>query len=256
MSAHTFVWHELLTSDADAAISFYEKVMGWSARDAGMDGMSYNILSHAGVDLGGLMAMPPEQCEAWGSPGWLGYIGAPEVDAMQEKVTAAGGAILRPADDIPGVGRFAVAADPHGACFILFTPTAGMSDQPTARLTTKGHVGWHSLFAGEGKEAFDFYSGLFGWTQTDAVDCGPMGIYRVFAAGGQDTGGMMTKPPTVEAPHWLFYVNVDDIDAAAERIRTAGGTVAMGPDPVPGGSFIIHGLDPQGAEFGVVGPRV
>ncbi|GGE38858.1 glyoxalase [Agaricicola taiwanensis] len=256
MPANSFVWYELITSDAEAAKAFYGKVVGWDMRDAGVPGMSYNILSAGGIEMGGLMGMPPEQCEAWDRPGWLGYIEVEDVDKAAEKVTAAGGAILRAPDDIPNIGRFAVAADNQGAGFILFCPKQGIANTSTAPQRAPGHVSWHSLFAGDEKGAFDFYSGLFGWTETDQMDCGPMGIYRIFATGGEEpAGGMMTKPPAVPAPFWLFYINVDDIDAAKARIEEAGGTVVMGPDPVPGGCFILHGVDPQGADFAVVGPR-
>ena len=56
-------------------------------------------------------------------------------------------------------------------------------------------------------------------------------------------------------PFWLFYFNVDNIDAAAERVTTNGGQVLMGPIEVPGGGWIIQGRDPQGAAFSLFGPR-
>jgi predicted enzyme related to lactoylglutathione lyase len=55
-------------------------------------------------------------------------------------------------------------------------------------------------------------------------------------------------------PAWLFYVNVAKIDAATERVRTAGGTVLNGPHEVPGGSWVVQCLDPQGAMFALVQP--
>jgi predicted enzyme related to lactoylglutathione lyase len=65
-------------------------------------------------------------------------------------------------------------------------------------------------------------------------------------------GGMMDKPAGVPAPVWNFYVNVDGIDAAVERIQSAGGQVLMGPHEVPGGSWIVQATDPQGAAFALV----
>lgn len=256
MPANPFVWYELLTDDAAAASAFYSKVVGWQIRDSGMPGMSYNLLSAGGADIGGLMGMPPEQCAAWDGPGWLGYIGVQDVDVMQDKVKAAGGQIMRPADDIPGIGRFAVAADNQGAPFILFTPKSHGGNDASPSASAPGRIGWHSLFAGDSKAALDFYAGLFGWTQTEEMDCGPMGIYRLFATGGEEpVGGMMGTPAGKASPSWLFYINVEDIDAAHQRITDAGGTVTMGPDPVPNEGWIIHAKDPQGAAFAVSGPR-
>ncbi len=56
-------------------------------------------------------------------------------------------------------------------------------------------------------------------------------------------------------PAWTFYFGVADIDAAAAAVWGAGGAIHHGPTEVPGGVFIIVGGDPQGAMFGLVGPR-
>ena len=66
---------------------------------------------------------------------------------------------------------------------------------------------------------------------------------------------MFTKRPTDPVPFWLFYFNVDDIDAAAERVKTAGGQIFEGPLEMPGGSWIARCTDPQGAAFALQGKR-
>ena len=53
---------------------------------------------------------------------------------------------------------------------------------------------------------------------------------------------------------WLFYFNVEAIDAACARIGENGGQVLNGPMQVPGGSWIVQGTDPQGAMFALVAP--
>jgi len=122
---------------------------------------------------------------------------------------------------------------------------------PAAGSTAPGHVGWRELHAGNRETAFAFYAGLFGWTPKEAIDLGPMGTYQLFATGdGPATGGLMTKPPQMPGPPaWLYYVTVSEIDAAAARIAQAGGQVLNGPHQVPGGAWILQGLDPQGAVF-------
>jgi predicted enzyme related to lactoylglutathione lyase len=54
---------------------------------------------------------------------------------------------------------------------------------------------------------------------------------------------------------WLYYINVEAIDAAVERVKAGGGQVINGPMEVPGGSWIINALDPQGAMFALLAPR-
>lgn len=249
-----FVWYELMTTDAPAAEAFYRSVCGWTTADAGMPGQPYALLSAGPTMVGGLMALPDDAKAMGAKPCWVGYIGVPDVDAFAEKVKAAGGAIHRPPEDIPTVGRFAVAADPHGAAFVLFKGTSDEAPAPAAP-GTPGHVGWHELHAGNGPAAFDFYAGLFGWTLDSEMDMGPAGTYKMFATGGEAVGGIMTKMPEMPVPAWVYYVNVDAIDAAVARVTAGGGTVINGPMEVPGGQWIINGVDPQGAMFALVGPK-
>jgi predicted enzyme related to lactoylglutathione lyase len=54
---------------------------------------------------------------------------------------------------------------------------------------------------------------------------------------------------------WRFYFVVPDIDEAAAKVASAGGTLLNGPHPIPGGDLMIVASDPQGAVFGAVGPR-
>ena len=66
---------------------------------------------------------------------------------------------------------------------------------------------------------------------------------------------MMTKPAQVPVPFWGYYFAVEDIDAGMAKVTAGGGTVLMGPTEVPGGAWVVQGLDPQGAFFALVGMR-
>jgi predicted enzyme related to lactoylglutathione lyase len=88
------------------------------------------------------------------------------------------------------------------------------------------------------------------------MDMGPMGTYRIFNNGGAAIGAMMTRDPkNSPVPFWLYYFNVEDIDAANARVTEKNGQVLMGPHQVPGDLWILLGQDPQGAMFALVGPR-
>ena len=245
-----FIWFDLMTTDMKAAEAFYKEVVGWDAATDTTTGQPYTLFSMGKSVIAGLMAVPPDAAERGARPGWSGYIGVDDVDENVGKVTAAGGSILRPASDIPGVGRFAVMADPHGAMFILFKGN-GTPQPPPTTTNDPGWIGWNELHAGDLATEWAFYSELFGWVKERDVDMGPMGVYRVFGTGGAG-GGMMTKMAQVPHPFWLYYINVSSVDAAVERIKAGGGQVTMGPHEVPGGSWIVQGMDPQGAVFAVV----
>lgn len=247
-----FVWYQLMTPDPAAAATFYHDVVGLTAFDPNMPGAPYTILNAGGTSIGGIMATPENHPAP---PHWIGYIYVDDVDAASARITAAGGQITRPASDIPTVGRFAVVADPQGAHFIIFKPSAEPENPPApAPQGTPGHVGWHELHAVDGSTAFPFYEKLFGWSLTEAHDMGPMGTYQTFVTNGGG-GGLMTKQ-SPGGPFWLYYFNVADIDAATARVTKAGGHVDMGPTQVPGGIYVIVARDPQNAHFALVGPRV
>lgn len=247
-----FVWYELMTGDGAAAQEFYRKVIGWDAKDAGMSDRKYTVLSAGGVPFAGILTVTEQSREV--RPFWMGYVGVEDVDGFTEQVKKAGGKVHRKPEDIPNVGRFSVVADPGGAVFALFK---GNSEPETSGGGTGSpcKIAWHELHAGDGEAEYRFYSGLFGWTRGEAMDMGPMGVYQMFTWGGPPIGAIMTKTPDMPASLWLFYVRVDAADAAAERIREAGGQVLFGPQEVPGGDWIVQGLDPQGAMFALVAPK-
>ncbi|MDB5510754.1 MAG: Glyoxalase/bleomycin resistance protein/dioxygenase [Enterovirga sp.] len=241
-----FVWYELMTTDVPAAEAFYRAVVGWSARDSGVPGVAYTMFTAGEAPAAGLMSLDDATSAAGARPGWIGYVAVPDVDASVAKLQHAGGAVHRAPADIPTVGRFAIVADPQGAVLAMITPSMeGTPPKPG----TPGHGGWHELLTTDREGAMTFYAGLFGWTKDKPFDMGPMGIYQIFAQRGQAIGGIMTKPDAIPAPFWNYYFTVEGIDAATARIGQQGGQVINGPHEVPGGSWIVQGLDPQGAMF-------
>ena len=81
---------------------------------------------------------------------------------------------------------------------------------------------------------------------------GEAGIYQLYGLGGPPMGGMFNKFDEMPGPPmWLFYISVDDVTAAVEKVKELGGQVVNGPIEVPGGDFIAQCLDPQGALFAV-----
>jgi predicted enzyme related to lactoylglutathione lyase len=248
-----FCWYELMTTDVEAAERFYASVVGWSMRDAGMPNVKYTV-AHAGDSMVAGVITIPDEAEGM-PPAWIGYIYAEDIDATASDIAAKGGTVHRQPDDIPGVGRFAVVADPHGAVFsLLHTSDEG---PPAVPMMTPGHIGWHELMAGELDTAWTFYSSLFGWTKDTAMDMGDMGVYQLFAVNGGDAvGGMMAKSTDMPAPpYWGYYFVVEALDAAVERLTAGGGSVLMGPMEVPGGAWVVNCLDPQGAYFSLVAGR-
>jgi predicted enzyme related to lactoylglutathione lyase len=187
-------------------------------------------------------------------PCWSGYVMVEDIEASLKKLQSLGGSVRRPTAEIPNVGLFAVVADPQGAAFMLFQDTQDAA-APKADPAAPGRIGWRELMAADWEKAFAFYSEMFGWTKDQAVPMGEMGTYQLFAINGTPAGGMMTKPAQIPHPFWGYYINVDSADGAVERLTAGGGKVLMGPQEVPGGSWIVQAVDPQGANFAVVAPK-
>jgi uncharacterized protein len=247
-----FVWYELATSDIKAAKSFYADVVGWGTKDASTSGITYSLFT-AGKALGGLLELPEAASKTGARPSWTGYIGVNDVDATVDRIKRLGGVVYVPPKDNPNISRFSVVADPQMATLALFEWLKPSQEQP-ADLDAPGCVGWHELLAADWEKAWAFYGELFGW-QKALAHTDVMGTYQMFSVGGIMIGGMFTKPPQVPVPFWLYYVSVDDIDAAAKRVSARNGKVIYGPIEVPGGSWVVQCTDPQGAIFGLVGKR-
>ena len=105
-SVSKFVWHDVMTTDVDAAEDFYAKVVGWQMKDSGMDGPRYTLLMDGERMAGGIMPTPDDASDV--PPMWMGYIGVDDIDAKAKELEAAGGTVHRGPQDIPGIGRFFV----------------------------------------------------------------------------------------------------------------------------------------------------
>jgi uncharacterized protein len=242
-----FVWHDLMTTDVEAAKAFYKTIAGWTFE---RQCSGYEVAQVGDLGVGGVMEQPSHL--AGTPPCWSGYVLTPDVDAASKRVVELGGAVHREPWDIPGAVRMAVISDPGGAVLNIMQPLSkkerGWPDKGAA-----GAVGWNELHAANLDEAWNFYSGLFGWTKGYAHDMGEaFGVYQIFQIDGKDIGGMMRKMDDMPRPVWLYYFMVDGIDAAAARVLEAGGNVVMGPHQVPGGQWILQGLDPQGGYFSLL----
>jgi uncharacterized protein len=243
-----FVWHELMTTDPQAAGTFYSKVLPWKTQPSGMP--DYTIWVAGKTQTGGLMAQPESARQSGAPPSWLVYIGTPDVDATAAAAERLGGKVLKAAQDIPGVGRFAVLADPQGAAFAVFKPGA----PPADGAPSSTDFSWHELATSDQHAALSFYSELFGWTRGPAHDMGPAGTYQLIEHGGAQVGGAYKLMDASKPPHWLTYIQVASVDKAAAAAKAAGGRVTQGPMEVPGGSRIAQILDPQGGAFAVHEP--
>ncbi len=112
-------WLELMTSDAPAAVTFYQDLFGWQPGDAMDMGPAgkYHMFTRGGRVIGGMMNKPPQMAEM--PPMWGIYFRVADIDAAVERVKANGGQILNGPMEVPGGDRIVNALDPQGAAFSL-----------------------------------------------------------------------------------------------------------------------------------------
>jgi predicted enzyme related to lactoylglutathione lyase len=251
-----FIWYELMTTDAEGAKGFYDALVGWNIGESAPEYNGYRMINRSdGKFAGGVLPLTDEMQQHGARPAWLGYIYVPDVDEAAESIERAGGKTLMK-HDIPNVGRIAMVTDPQGAAFYVMKPLPpeGDSNAKSDVFDPKAEqrVGWNELSTSDPLAARRFYGEQFGWTSEQFMPMGEQGEYRFLEQNGVTIGavaGTMGGQP----PHWRFYVRVPSIAKAKEKVEANGGKVAMGPMEVPGGDHILIGIDPQGAEFALVG---
>jgi predicted enzyme related to lactoylglutathione lyase len=109
-----------------------------------------------------------------------------------------------------------------------------------------GKFVWHDLMTTDPARARAFYSALVGWSYNE-VDMGTY-KYPMIHAAGADHGGIVNLSAAAGLPsHWVCYVTVDDVDAAAAKAGELGGRVPEGGRDIPGVGRFAAIVSPGGA---------
>ena len=112
-------WHELYTTDAEAAMKFYTGLFGWQpteSMDMGPMG-KYHMFARGSAFGGGMMNKPKEMAQV--PPHWRFYFRVPDVHAAAERVKKNGGQVLNGPMEVPGGDWVVNCMDPQGAAFSL-----------------------------------------------------------------------------------------------------------------------------------------
>ena len=118
----TFYWNELMTRDVEGAKKFYADTLDWSFDAMPMPGGgTYWLATMDGEPVGGLFDISGPDFQ--GVPeSWMAYIAVDDVDARVRKATKAGATVMKPAFDVPDVGRIVILTEPGGAAVGWMTP--------------------------------------------------------------------------------------------------------------------------------------
>jgi len=117
-----FHWNELMTRNVEQAKKFYADTLGWTYDGMPMPGGgTYWVANSGGEPAAGIFDISgPDYKDTPES--WMPYIAVDDVDARVKKATKAGARVMKPAFDVPGVGRIVILLEPGGAGVGWMTP--------------------------------------------------------------------------------------------------------------------------------------
>lgn len=237
-----FVWHDLMTTDAEKSKAFYTALFDWQVEARPMQGFTYHMIQVGPGPVGGIVEeknIPMSH--------WMPYVAVDDVDAAAEKIEQHGGSVCVPPTDIPQTGRFAVVGDPLGAYFSIYK---GNPESPgfDPDLPVPGRICWNEVLTTDDQKAQAFYGAVFGW-RDDPKDMGPMGTYHCQTLGDKQVGGLMKNPMNGAPSCWLVYFLVEDLAAATVKAKELGANAMMENTPIPDVGAFSMLADPVGAVF-------
>jgi predicted enzyme related to lactoylglutathione lyase len=253
-----FCWVDLATTDVDAAAALYSELLGWAFEPApGPPELTggYGFFTRDGKMMAGLGRVMNEGQP----PAWSSYVAVADVDATAAKVREAGGQVYMGPIDLPNEsGRLAVVADTTGAVLGIIELRKHTGAQV---VNEPGAWTWNQLATPSAAASRDFYGQVLGWELTQAEGVPADLPYFMWQVEGQRwpeglAGAMVMGdafPPDTPS-HWMAFFAVPEIGAAVDTVARHGGTLQMGPQKVPSGSFAVM-IDAQGAPFSVVEPH-
>ena len=122
MSEHGSIhWSELISSDVEGSKAFFAAQAGWTYDGMDMGNGTYWVAMKGGAPVAGIMSVEMIQADGV-PPHWKTYIAVDDIDKVVAETQAAGGKVVQPAFDVPGVGRIAMLQDPGGATVGMMTP--------------------------------------------------------------------------------------------------------------------------------------
>ena len=226
LTAGSFCWVDLASSDTAAAQKFYEDLFGWSAQIIEMgEGQSYTMFGCGDNETAGLLAMDAKQKAAGFPSYWTSYILVDDIVTSTAEAKKCGATVHMLPSPVGDVGIMSIIQDPTGAGFALWQDKSGKSE----RKTGVGHACWSELATEDTSGASDFYHKVFGWTK-EAMPFGEM-PYDVFKLNGESVAGMMTLSELAKSngapPHWLTYISVANCDQSLSKTKELSGKILM-----------------------------
>lgn len=235
-----FEWVDVSVPDAGAAVSFYERLFGWTTEE--QDGY-FRCLSDGRL-AAGIVGSDS-------TVGWNSYVTVDSADSMADRVTELGGTVLTGPTDIGSAGRLVWLEDPLGGRLGLWQAA---EHRGAEAYNEPGFLTWNEVRTDDPDAARSFYGALFPeWSFQDLEVEG--GFYTMVKVGERDNAAIA---PLGEhfgdlGSHWAVWFTVDDAVGDVARIESLGGS-ALGPVIETSYGPAARVADPFGSPFLIIGP--
>jgi hypothetical protein len=240
---HPIPFVSIAANDLAASADFYGRIFGWRTHAVAPEITGAETPAGPNVSL---RANVPA-----GFPGTVPFIGVPDVEAMLDRIVAAGGGIEQGPWSAPVAGTLARFRDPSGTIYGLTGGVPGtlaaipvpFGSNPKPPVGTICSV---ELYSRDHTTTARFFNDLFEWGTRET-----MPAYLGFNPGGGIGGVFQSHTPSLPA---LAYVYVGDVAAALTAIEAAGGSRTADPMSAPGLGTFGYFTDPSGTHVGLIGP--
>jgi predicted enzyme related to lactoylglutathione lyase len=239
-------WADLWTSDVEGSRAFYSELFGWEAQAPSPEFGGYFMFTRDGVPVAGAMG---DMGEMSATDTWTIYLTTDDIAKTVVAAQAEGAEIVNPAMAVADLGIQAVFTDPTGAHLGMWEP--GTFPGFTV-ISESGAPSWFELHTRDHAKAVAFYRSVFHWDTTSVGDSDEFRYTTMRdPGGGEDLAGVMDASaflPEGVPSHWSVYWQVDEADAAVDKVKALGGTVVMDPQDTPYGRLATV-TDQAGAQF-------
>lgn len=245
------LWADVVSSDPDVSVPFYEKLFGWTATAMGEQFGGYVAFSLGDRQLGGLV--PRESTSNTGDGTttdlWRVYLETSDVETTAQAITGAGGLVLDGPHQVGPLGSMLLAEDNDRGIVGAWQRGENRGFQIVAEA---GAPAWFELHTTSYDDAVQFYQQAFGWQTNTMADSGGF-RYTQLLVDGQPYAGILDAQAirAGEPAAWMIYFAVDDVDAALVTVDELGGGVV---DPAVDSPFgrMATITDPTGAVLKLV----
>lgn len=242
------VWHDLLTDTPVRTRAFYNGLFGWEFQSLPDGDINYEIISHRGQAIGGMVDQTRLPNEVDVSQ-WVALMSVADIDAAALAVADGGGEVLTPPTSLGDRGKIAIITDSQGALLALLETEGDPLDDAVDPVP--GGFLWDELWTIDVDKAVGFLAGLAPFEPEVSDPSGVLAVQtQVLRTAGRPRVSVRSRPIDDLRPRWVNYLMVADeaqlLDILS-RVGGLGGQVLVDTIERPSGGYVALITGPSGA---------